>query len=73
MKYIILACDGLWDVVSNQDAIDFVNNEIIEIERNKKIENIHEKRLLNNIAYKLVNYAYKKGSSDNISVLIIFI
>ena len=25
-KYIVMACDGLWDIISNQDAIDFVKN-----------------------------------------------
>jgi protein phosphatase PTC1 len=23
--FIIIACDGLWDVMSNQDAVNFVN------------------------------------------------
>ena len=28
-KFIIFACDGLWDVVSNQDAINFVLTQFI--------------------------------------------
>jgi len=59
-KFIIFACDGLWDVVSNTDATTFTNNLI-------------EKKYTGNIAKKLAEYSYKKGSTDNITVSILFI
>ena len=55
-QFIVLACDGLWDVMSNQDVVDFVAQN-----RNKK-----------NIANLLTQEAYDKGSTDNISVIIKF-
>jgi serine/threonine protein phosphatase PrpC len=58
-KYILLACDGLWDVLSNQDAVDFINELI-----NKNFKGDYSK--------ELVNYAYNKGSLDNITVIIYF-
>jgi serine/threonine protein phosphatase PrpC len=69
-KFIILGCDGIWDVLSCQDAVDFVMENII-IE--KKLENKGEKSKNNNIAYKLADYALQKGSQDNLSVIIIFL
>jgi serine/threonine protein phosphatase PrpC len=56
-KFLIIACDGLWDVVSNQDATDF----IIELTM---------KKTKCNYAKELAEYAYKKGSLDNITVII---
>lgn len=59
-KFIIFACDGLWDVLSNTEATNFVNylrNEIYT----------------GNIAKKLAEYAIHKGSYDNVTVSIIFL
>jgi serine/threonine protein phosphatase PrpC len=57
-KFIILACDGLWDVLSNQEAVDYINNILV----NTKFKG--------NYAKELSEYAYHKGSLDNITVLI---
>jgi serine/threonine protein phosphatase PrpC len=56
-KFIILACDGLWDVLSNQDVVDFVNTLIIN-------------KFKGNYSKELVEYAYKKGSLDNITSIV---
>jgi serine/threonine protein phosphatase PrpC len=68
-KFIILGCDGVWDVLSSQDAVDFVIKEMIINSTHK--ENYHT-HTLKNIAKKLGEYAIKKGSGDNISVIIMF-
>jgi serine/threonine protein phosphatase PrpC len=56
-KFIILACDGLWDVISNQDAIDFIISLMIC-------------KTKCNYAKELAEHAYKKGSLDNITVIV---
>ena len=61
MKFIVLACDGLWDVLTNQDVVNFINEELY-----KKEKNI-------DISKKLAEYAVLKGSTDNISIIIIFL
>lgn len=66
-KFIIMACDGLWDVLSNQDAVNFVLMN--SYDRTLKIRN----KTNNNIAKKLAEYALKKGSTDNVSIIIIFL
>ncbi|MDA9673884.1 FHA domain-containing protein [bacterium] len=59
-KYIVLACDGLWDVMSNQDVVNFINNKL-----KKRIN-------LNLIAKQIVEYAiYNLHSSDNVTVFIL--
>jgi serine/threonine protein phosphatase PrpC len=68
-KFIIMGCDGLWDALGNQEAIDLVLSDIENNDDYKK--NINNKTD-NNIAIKLANLAYDKGSCDNISVIVIF-
>lgn len=68
-KFIIMGCDGLWDGINNQEAVDFV---LSEIEDNKEYKKNINNKSDNNIAAKLANLAYDKGSCDNITVVIIF-
>ena len=56
-EFIILACDGLWDVMSNQEACDLVLGCV----------NIKE------AAKKLCSHAFERGSCDNISVIVVFL
>ena len=53
-----MACDGLWDVIEDQEAVDFV------------LERIEEKEL---VAKYLVEEALKRGSTDNITVSVAFL
>jgi serine/threonine protein phosphatase PrpC len=65
-KFIIIACDGLWDVMSNQDVVNYILLNYYDSSTNKRIN----KR--NNIAKQLVEHAVHLGSTDNITILIIF-
>lgn len=65
-SFLILACDGIWDVLSNSDVINFILNECYdETLRNRINKDI-------NISKKLAEYALQKGSGDNLTVIIIF-
>jgi len=55
-QFLILACDGLWDVVSDQEAVDIVITS----------KNPEE------AAVKLRDKALNLKSKDNVSVLVIF-
>lgn len=65
-KFIILACDGLWDVMDNQEVINFILSHCYDIKNNKRIGTEI------NIAKKLAEYAIGRGSTDNITIIIVF-
>jgi len=58
-EFVILGCDGVWDVLSNQQAANFIRNEF-ENGANEE-----------NAAKALAEHAFSIGSTDNISVLVI--
>lgn len=57
-KFIIFACDGLWDVLTNQDVADYVNQLLMD------------KKYKGNYAKDLAEMAYNKGSLDNITTIV---
>jgi len=59
-KFIVFACDGLWDVMSNINVINYIN-VLIEIEYK------------GNYAKKLAEKAIKEGSTDNVTIVILFL
>lgn len=59
-KFCVIACDGVWDVMGDQEVVSFCWQRLYK-ERKKPEE----------VAKELVDAAYEKGSTDNISALII--
>jgi len=55
--FLIVACDGLWDVVEDQQAIDFV------------LEN--SKLSASEISRKLLIKALQDGTTDNLSIMVV--
>lgn len=53
-KHIIIGCDGVWDVLSNQDAVDILKTA--------------PKR--SNLAKLIAEEALKRGTSDNVTVVV---
>ncbi|ODQ81252.1 hypothetical protein BABINDRAFT_160629 [Babjeviella inositovora NRRL Y-12698] len=54
-SFVIIACDGLWDVCTDQQAVELINN----------VEDPDA------AARKLVNHAMNKLTTDNITVMVI--
>ncbi|KAJ5077449.1 hypothetical protein M0811_05972 [Anaeramoeba ignava] len=54
-RFLILACDGVWDVLSDQETVDIANS-------------IKDPYLS---ALSIRNAAFSKGSTDNISVIVV--
>ncbi|XP_077868766.1 protein phosphatase 1D-like isoform X2 [Saccoglossus kowalevskii] len=70
-KFLVLASDGLWNMVSPQEAADFVDH----CERERKSPN--HKPWLGHVSHRLVTRALEKWRSrmmraDNTSVIVIF-
>jgi len=82
-KFIVMACDGVWDVISNQEVVNFVrdnidNNNISFYKLTDKITHkitypTASSQKSKNLATKLAEYAIAKGSTDNISIIIIIL
>jgi protein phosphatase 1L len=60
-EFLLLASDGLWDKVDNQEAIDIAGPHCIS---NDKASSVDACR-------RLVETAVSRGSTDDISVLIV--
>ena len=66
-KFFVLACDGLWDVLANHDVVNFILNKCYDTSTKQRIN----KNL--NVARELAEYAIKKGSTDNITCIVVFL
>lgn len=78
LRFIILACDGLWDVMTSQEAVDIVVDACYDKD-GKRIESPKAERCQDgkqvdlNIAEKLASEAiYERGSSDNVTAIVVF-
>jgi len=56
--FVILACDGIWDVLSDQQAVDVIKSHILSGDEGLG-------------AAALVKAAADKGSGDNLSVIVV--
>mmetsp|Transcript_29070 Transcript_29070/g.66867 ORF Transcript_29070/g.66867 Transcript_29070/m.66867 type:complete len:428 (+) Transcript_29070:31-1314(+) len=62
-EFVILACDGLWDVVSEQEAVNMV--------RKSKKGREHTAQLATELARELVQFAMKRGTTDNVTCSVV--
>jgi len=60
-EFIILACDGLWDVLTSQEAVDLVKKDLLQ---GMSVDNICE---------HLVNHALQIGSRDNVTAMVVML
>ncbi|XP_023681313.2 protein phosphatase 1A isoform X2 [Paramormyrops kingsleyae] len=58
-EFIILACDGIWDVMANEELCDFVRSRLEVTEDLEKVCN------------EIVDTCLYKGSRDNMSVVLV--
>lgn len=57
-EFVVLASDGLWDVLSNEEAVRLVHDTVKEPDM---------------CARRLVSTAFERGSQDNVTALIVFL
>jgi serine/threonine protein phosphatase PrpC len=80
-EFIVIASDGLWDVMSSQDAISFVQDALgtplptmsedpQDMERQARQIRSERKQTMSK---RLTKEALRRGSSDNITVLIVWL
>lgn len=77
-ELIVLACDGVWDVMSNSEAISYLSGVVMT---KKAIENYVDEDNLDSmtdeeltsqdLAEALIDLALESGSTDNLSAIIV--
>jgi serine/threonine protein phosphatase PrpC len=67
MRAVIMASDGIWDTVGNQEAVNIATHEI---QNNMMYD--HE-NVLQQVCKQITHTAQRKGSGDNISIIFILI
>ncbi|SCU67589.1 protein phosphatase 2C, putative [Trypanosoma equiperdum] len=70
-KFLLLACDGLWDAVQNEEATQFVR-DFLSYTPDVGSSPEATKRAINNCCQKLAEFAVSRGSTDNVSVMLLF-
>lgn len=65
-KFLIVACDGLYDVLSSDYIVNFVLENCYDPKTDVRINKTI------NIANKLAEHAIVKGSTDNVSIIVVF-
>ena len=68
-KFMIIACDGLFENLSNQEVVNFVL-EYTDMGTGKIKKKVIDDNI--NIATELANFSIKKRSEDNISLFVVF-
>lgn len=58
VSFVVLACDGVWDVMSNEDVAQFIRNKLTQTS-------------LTDIVQQLLDHCLQLQSMDNISLYII--
>ena len=62
-EFLIIACDGLWDVMTYDEAVEYVAAR-------RQIDNISAKDVSEELANDAIT---KRGSSDNVSVIVVYL
>jgi len=72
-EFIIIATDGLWDVLSSQAAVDLVRDHMQKnnLLSNEEIDMKLLSSLLSKISNTVADHAVASGSQDNVTVMII--
>ncbi|XP_041035240.1 protein phosphatase 1B-like [Carcharodon carcharias] len=58
-QFVILACDGVWDIISNEDLCQFVCSRL------QLTENLED------VCSQVINVCLYKGSRDNMSIILV--
>jgi len=72
-SFVILACDGLWDVMNDQQAVELVGECLRELSPIARQLEAEGRSMAEILARMLVEEALARGSNDNISCVVIFL
>ncbi|CAF0714258.1 unnamed protein product [Brachionus calyciflorus] len=64
-RYLVLACDGIWDVLDNESVKNLIDQKL-------QTTNINNENFVELLSEDLVLKSFEKGSKDNMSAVIIY-
>lgn len=64
-KFVILGCDGVWDVLSNEEAVNIVLKRCYNNLNTLNSNYVHAAKYIS-------DRAYKKNTMDNVSIIVVF-
>jgi len=73
--FVIVACDGLWDVVQDQESVNLVLEgirELMQLMPNQSDQANNKKQMAEVLARMLLEEALARGTSDNVSCMLMF-
>lgn len=71
-QFLILACDGVWDVMSDTQAVRSVLHSLAPLFEHGSVDpDSPDDSIMQLAATELVHEAFRRGSTDNISVIVI--
>jgi serine/threonine protein phosphatase PrpC len=75
--FVVVACDGLWDVIDDQESVNLVLDgarELMVLQgANQQKEGILGRAMGEVLARMLIEEALARGTSDNVTCMVIFI
>lgn len=74
-EFIVLASDGLYDVMSSQEVVTYVKRQMESELAGLSKDNAESRKLVlrRNMANRVAREAFRKGSADNITVVMVWL
>jgi serine/threonine protein phosphatase PrpC len=74
-EFIIIACDGVWDVMEDQEAVDLVRMHLRggDGAGGAGLSRAEEEIRIKSSAQLLVDASLTRGSSDNVTAMVLFL
>ena len=66
---MVLACDGVWDVMSNEEGISYLQDVVLKPKTHKKTQ--VQVPPCDEAAHSLISLSLNLGSMDNISAIVV--
>jgi len=69
-EFLLIATDGIWDKISNEEAVEFIRSRLGNLSTNQKFQS-SKSQFVYEICIELVKEADSRQSKDNISCIIV--
>ena len=67
-EFVIVGCDGIWDVIEDQEAVDLVRRYV----KNGSLRDGERQKYKETAAKMLCQEALDRGTSDNVTILVVW-